>query len=92
MRNTIGKLLVIFAVLILLFSAAFQTVALILRDTGYIEQKYRELNVGETMEQKMSTPDLAGATEALLDYMRSPDFAPATEPSPVTLQKLFMNQ
>ncbi|MBR0507053.1 MAG: DUF1461 domain-containing protein [Clostridia bacterium] len=70
MRNTIGKLLVIFAVLILLFSAAFQTVSLILRDTGYLEKKYRELNVGETMEQKMSTPDLAGATEVLLDYMR----------------------
>ena len=70
MRNTIGKLLVIFAVLILLFSAAFQTVSLILRDTGYIEKKYRELNVGENMEQKMSTPDRAGATEVLLDYMR----------------------
>ena len=70
MRNTIGKLLVILSVLILLFSVAFQTVSLILRDTGYIEKKYRELNVGETMEQKMSTPDLAGATEVLLDYMR----------------------
>jgi hypothetical protein len=70
MRNTIGKLLVILSVLILLFSAIFQTVSLILRDTGYIEKKYRELNVGENMEQKMSTPDLSGATEALLAYMR----------------------
>lgn len=94
MRNTIGKLLVIFAVLILLFSAAFQTVALILRDTGYIEQKYRELNVGETMEQKMSTPDLAGATEALLDYMRGerPNIKYAARVNGAELPNIFYHE
>ena len=68
MRNIFGKLCVILAALVLLFSAAFFTVSLILKDNDYIEQKYKELNVSADMG--MSTPDLARATTALLDYMR----------------------
>ena len=68
MRNTFGKLCVILATLVLLFSAAFFTISLILKDNGSIEQKYKELDVSS--ELGMSTPDLAKATTALLDYMR----------------------
>ena len=68
MRNTLGKLCIIFATLILLFSVAFFTVSLILKDNDYIEQKYKELSVSEDMG--IATPDLARATTALLDYMR----------------------
>lgn len=68
MRITLGKLFVILATLVLLFSAAFFTVSLVLRDSDYIEQKYKDLDVGTQMG--MSTPDLAKATTALLDYMR----------------------
>ncbi|MBQ1820752.1 MAG: DUF1461 domain-containing protein [Clostridia bacterium] len=68
MRNTLGKLCIIFATLILLFSVAFFTVSLILKDNDSIEQKYKELGVSEDMG--IATPDLARATTALLDYMR----------------------
>lgn len=68
MRNTIGKLCVIIGTLLLLLSAAIFTISLVLRDSDYIEQKYRELDVGT--EMGISTPDLARATNALLDYMR----------------------
>lgn len=68
MRNTFGKLCIIFATLILLFSAAFFTISLILKDTDAIEQKYRELNVGADLQ--MSVPDLSKATTTLLEYMR----------------------
>ena len=68
MRNTFGKLCVILATLVLLFSVAFFTIALILRDNDYIEQKYKELDVSTQMG--MSVPDLSRATTALLDYMR----------------------
>jgi hypothetical protein len=68
MRNTIGKLCVIFATLILLFSAAFFTVSLILKDSDYFEQKYKELNVSE--QTGIGTPDLSRATNVLLEYMR----------------------
>ena len=68
MRNTFGKLCVIIATLVLLFSAAFFTVALILRDNDAIEQKYKELDVSSQVG--IGTPDLSRATTALLDYMR----------------------
>lgn len=68
MRNSIGKLAVILGTILILFAAAFLSVSLVLRDSDFIEAKYREKNVGE--ELGMSTPDLAGATEALLEYMR----------------------
>ena len=45
MRNTFGKLCVIIATIVLLFSAGFFTVSLILRDSDAIEQKYKELDV-----------------------------------------------
>ena len=68
MRNILGKLLAILATLAILFSAAFFTVSLILRDNDAIEKKYQELDVGSMMG--MSTPDLAKSTTALIDYMR----------------------
>lgn len=68
MRNTFGKLCVIIATILLLFSAGFFTVSLILRDGDAIEQKYRDLDV--TSQVGISTPDLSRATIALLDYMR----------------------
>ena len=68
MRNTLGKLCVILATLMLLFSVGFFTVSLILKDGDMIEQKYKELDVSATMG--MTTPDLARATTVLLDYMR----------------------
>ena len=68
MRNTIGKLCVIIATIVLLFSAGFFTVSLILKDNDAIEKQYRELDVSSQIG--MSTPDLARATTALLDYMR----------------------
>ena len=68
MRNSFGKLCVILATLLLLFSVGFFTVSVILRDEDYIEEKYRSLDVSEQMG--MSTPDLAAATNVLLDYMR----------------------
>ena len=68
MRNSLGKLCVILATILILFSVGFFTVSLILRDNNYIEEKYRELEVSETMG--IATPDLSAATTALLDYMR----------------------
>ena len=68
MRNTFAKLCVIIATLVLLFSAAFFTVSLILKDGDAIEQKYKELEVSELVG--IGTPDLSRATTALLDYMR----------------------
>ena len=68
MRNTFGKLCVIIATLVLLFSVAFFTVSLILRDSDAIEQKYKELDVSSQLG--IPTPDLSRATTALLDYMR----------------------
>lgn len=68
MRNTIGKLCVIFATLLLLFAVAFFTVSLILRDSDYFEQQYKERNVSELTG--ISTPDLSRATNTLLEYMR----------------------
>lgn len=68
MRNTLGKLFAILATLVLLFSAAFFTVSLILRDSDSIEKKFRELNV--SADTGINTPDLSRATTVLLDYMR----------------------
>ena len=68
MRNTFGKLCVILATLVLLFSVAFFTVSLILKDSDYIEEKFKELDVSTQMG--MSVPDLSKVTGALLDYMR----------------------
>ena len=68
MRNSLGKLCVILATILILFSVGFYTVSLILRDSDYIESKYRSLEVDKTMG--MSTPDLSAATTALFDYMR----------------------
>ena len=68
MRNSLGKLCIILATLLFLFSVGFFTVSAILRDEDYIEEKYRSLGVSEQMG--MSTPDLAAATNVLLDYMR----------------------
>ena len=68
MRTIFGKLCVILATLVLLFSVGFFTVSLVLKDNGAIEQKYKDLDVGA--EMGMSTPDLAKATTVLLDYMR----------------------
>lgn len=68
MRNSLGKLCVILGAILILFSAAFLSVSLVLRDTDYIEAQYRQRDVDDLMG--MSTPDLAGATETLLEYMR----------------------
>lgn len=68
MRNSLAKLCVILATLLLLFSVGFFTVSALLRDGEFIEEKYRSLEVGDQMG--MSTPDLVAATNALLDYMR----------------------
>ena len=68
MRNSLGKLCVILATLLLLFSIGFFTVSALLRDGDYIEDKYRSLGVSEQLG--ISTPDLAAATNVLLDYMR----------------------
>lgn len=68
MRNSLAKLCVILATLLLLFSIGFFTVSMLLRDSEFIEEKYRSLEVSEQMG--MSTPDLVAATNALLDYMR----------------------
>ncbi len=68
MRNTFGKLCVIIGTILLLFSIAFFTVSVILRDSDSIEQKYKDLDVSSQVG--MGTPDLARATTALLEYMR----------------------
>jgi hypothetical protein len=68
MRNILGKLLAILATLVLLFSAAFFTVSLILKDSDSIEKKFKELDV--SADTGINTPDLSRATAALLDYMR----------------------
>ncbi len=68
MRNTIGKLCVIFATLLLLFAAAFVSISFVLKDSDFIEDQYVKQNVGEQMG--MSVPDLSAATDALLSYMR----------------------
>ena len=68
MRNSLGKLAVVFGTILILFAAAFLSVSLVLRDADFIETKYREKNVSE--EMGMSIPDLSGATETLLAYMR----------------------
>ena len=68
MRHTLGKLCIILATLLLLFSVGFFTVSLILKDGESIEVRYRSLNVSEQMG--MTTSDLAAATNVLLDYMR----------------------
>ena len=68
MRNSLGKLCVILATLLILFSVGLYTVSLILRDSDYIEEKYRSLEVSEATG--ISTPDLSAATTALFDYMR----------------------
>ncbi len=68
MRNTIGKLCVIFATLLLLFAAGFVSVSIVLKDSDYIEDQYVKQNVSEQMG--MSVPDLSAATDALLSYMR----------------------
>ena len=68
MRNTIGKLCVILATLLLLFAAGFHSTALVLKDSDYIEEQYQKQNVSELMG--MSVPDLSAATEVLLSYMR----------------------
>ena len=68
MRNTIGKLCVIFGTLLLLFAVAFVSVSLVLKDSDFIEDQYQKENVSELMG--MSTPDLSAATDVLLSYMR----------------------
>ena len=42
MRNSFGKLAVIIGTILILFAAAFLSVSLVLRDTDFIEAKYRE--------------------------------------------------
>ncbi len=68
MRNTIGKLCVILATILLLFAVGFHTIALVLKDNDWIEDLYQKENVSELMG--MSVPDLAAATDVLLSYMR----------------------
>ena len=68
MRNTLGKLCVIFATLLLLFAVAFVSVAFVLKDSDFIENQFQKQNVSEQMG--MSTPDLSAATDVLLSYMR----------------------
>lgn len=68
MRNTFGKLCVIVATLLLLFSVAFWSISLVLQNNDYIEEAFQKQNVSELMG--MSTPDLAAATDTLLSYMR----------------------
>ncbi len=68
MRNTIGKLCVILATILLLFAVGFHTIALVLKDNDRIEDLYQKENVSELMG--MSVPDLAAATDVLLSYMR----------------------
>ena len=68
MRSVISKLCIILATILLLFAIGFYTVSAVLKDEDYLEDRYRSLGVSDTMG--MSVPDLAGATNALLDYMR----------------------
>lgn len=68
MRNVLGKLCVILATLLLLFSAGFGSISLVLKDNDYIEEQFQKQGVSELMG--MSTPDLAAATDVLLSYMR----------------------
>ena len=68
MRNSIGKLCIILATLLLLFAAGVQSTALVLKDSDFIEEQYQKQNVSELMG--MSVPDLSAATEVLLSYMR----------------------
>ena len=68
MRNTIGKLCIILATLLLLYAVAFITVSIVLKDSDFIEDQYVKQNVSEQMG--MSVPDLSEATDSLLSYMR----------------------
>ena len=68
MRHILGKLCILLATILLLFSVGFFSVSMVLKDEDFIESKYRSLNVSEQMG--ISAPDLAAATNALLDYMR----------------------
>lgn len=68
MRHILGKLCILLATILLLYAVGFVTVSELLKDEGYIEDQYRKRGVGDTMG--MSVPDLAAATNALLQYMR----------------------
>ena len=73
MRNTFGKLCVIAATLLLLFSAAFFTVSLILRDSDLIGNLYKKPEIRRQVEAATGIErqaEMENATIVLLEYMR----------------------
>ena len=73
MRNTFGKLCLIIATLLLLFSAAFFTVSLILKDNDLIGKLYKDPEIREQAEAATGIDrpsELENATIVLLEYMR----------------------
>lgn len=73
MRNTFGKLCVILATLLLLFSTAFFTVSLILRDSDLIGNLYKRPEIRQQVEAATGIErqaEMENATIVLLEYMR----------------------
>ncbi len=73
MRNILGKLCAILATLVLLFSAAFFTVSLILRDNNAIGTLYKKQEIRQQVEESTGmsrSAEMENAAVALLDYMR----------------------
>ena len=73
MRNTLGKLCVIFATLLLLLFAAFFTISLILKDNDLIGTLFKEPEIREQVEASTGIDrpaELENATAVLFEYMR----------------------
>ena len=73
MRNTFGKLCVIIATVVLLFSAGFFTVSLVLRDSDLIGNLYKDPEIQQQVEASTGmnrTAELENAATVLLSYMR----------------------
>ena len=73
MRNIFGKLFAILATIVLLFSAAFFTVSLVLRDNNLIGTLFKKPEVRQQVEESTGisrAAEMENATVALLDYMR----------------------
>lgn len=68
MRNRLSIFLITVATLLLIACMVFTTVALTLRDAGYIETLYDANDVD--VSEGISLPELSKATETLFDYMR----------------------
>jgi hypothetical protein len=73
MRNSLGKLCVIFATLLLLLFAAFFTISLILKDNDLIGTLFKEPEIREQVEASTGIDrpaELENATAVLFEYMR----------------------